>query len=201
MWIHKTFSDNIILGCPIYFPHLGESEWWMTISQIAQYQLTMVLGGFFIRGALSFGPLYIDDEMIFGLSLIEAVDLEKKAKYPRIVISSTAMDIVKEQMNFYANHRESPHNAELLVGDDDQCFIDYLSVGEDERTRANDALILERHKAVIVRNLNQYKNDDTVKDKYLWAAAYHNYYCKRIKQSEYGIKVVNSTYKFRRLIE
>ena len=44
-----------------------------------RYQLQMALGGFFVRGAVTLGPLCITDEIIFGSALIDSYQLEAKA--------------------------------------------------------------------------------------------------------------------------
>ena len=73
LWVHKTFSDNVVFGCPINLPDFGEPEWWMTISQLADYQLAMALKGFFLRGGFTLeqeGTLFVISVFIICYDLI-----------------------------------------------------------------------------------------------------------------------------------
>jgi hypothetical protein len=160
----------------------------MTISQLANYQLAMALKGFFLRGGLTLGELYIDDELIYGLALIEAVIMEEEdAKNPRIIISSNVMDIVKKQISFYTDPKESPHNTEILLDNDDKYFIDYLGVVEAMDGGMTQS-ILEKHRDIILYCLEKFKGNDDIYSKYLWVADYHNYYCKLNNRTKYLIK-------------
>lgn len=48
---------------------------------------SLLLNGYFVRGAVVRGKLYHDDKMVFGDGLVEAYRIEQEvAKYPRIVI-------------------------------------------------------------------------------------------------------------------
>src|SRR5438874_1030971 len=48
---------------------------------------TLLLSGYFIRGALVKGPLYHDHRMVFGKAFVDAYTLEKTvADFPRIVL-------------------------------------------------------------------------------------------------------------------
>lgn len=201
LWVHKTFSDNVVFGCPINLPDFGEPEWWMTISQLADYQLAMALKGFFLRGGLTLGELYIDDELVYGSALIEAVIMEEEdAKDPRIIISSSVMDMAKKQISFYTDPKASPHNSEILLDGDNKYFIDYLSVAEAMDGRIVEPMI-ERHKDVILNCLEKFKGDANIYSKYLWVADYHNHYCKVNNQTKYLIKNARTKNIFKKIIE
>ncbi len=77
-FIHiKTFTDNIVLGTPIYQGD-GESEWGFLLPAIIDYQLSMALDGFFVRGGLAEGLLYMDESTVYGEALLDAYELENK---------------------------------------------------------------------------------------------------------------------------
>lgn len=54
---------------------------------ILQYDL-------FLRGGITIGELSFNDDFVFGQGLIDAVYLEEKAVYPRIIIGKTVIDYV-----------------------------------------------------------------------------------------------------------
>lgn len=60
----RTFTDNIVIGCPILDD--AEMELGIIFSELSLFQMEMVIHGFFVRGAISIGDLYIDDMAIFG---------------------------------------------------------------------------------------------------------------------------------------
>jgi hypothetical protein len=47
-----------------------------------------------IRGGISYGELYDDGNRIFGKALVEAVELEKKANFPRILLSEKFIKLI-----------------------------------------------------------------------------------------------------------
>lgn len=73
-----------------------------SISEIAnftlaagQFQYHLAKNDFFLRGAISVGPLHFSPEQkqAVGPALIRAVELEKKsAKYPRVILDSLVME-------------------------------------------------------------------------------------------------------------
>ena len=66
----RTFTDNIVIGYPIVED--AEREFRAIFSKLSFFQMTMVNAGFFIRGAISIGDLYMDEFAIFGQGLTDA---------------------------------------------------------------------------------------------------------------------------------
>lgn len=63
---------------------------------LISFQIDMMKSGLFIRGGLSTGFHYADDNMIFSKGLIKAYDLEsKKAVYPRIILDDELVITIK----------------------------------------------------------------------------------------------------------
>ena len=60
----STFTDNIVIGYPIRSD--AETEFGSIFFKLCYLQLEMVLAGFFIRGAISIGKLYLDDLVVSG---------------------------------------------------------------------------------------------------------------------------------------
>lgn len=120
-----AFTDNIVLGFPIYDD--GEMESGMAFERIGQFQLRMVLGGFFVRGGLSFGDAHIDEIAVYGPALLDAYDAESRlARDPRIVIAQRGRDVIERHLEYYMRGQHAPQNTDLKQDRDGQWFIDYL---------------------------------------------------------------------------
>lgn len=77
------FSDCVVVS---YLK--GDFIGWMNIiKDIFVLQLNLLRHGFLIRGAVTVGDLYHDDQFCFGPALIEAAELEKLAMYPRVILT------------------------------------------------------------------------------------------------------------------
>ena len=66
-WATKFFSDNLAFGFPFDAAAVDSPLSALFIIRCAQkYQLGMIMNGFFVRGALTQGPICLTDEIIFG---------------------------------------------------------------------------------------------------------------------------------------
>lgn len=91
----KVFSDNILLCLETGTTPLEYSRFLTFMAIVADIQRKFVLQyDLFLRGGITIGTISFNDDFIFGQGLIDAVALEEKAVYPRIIIGSTVMDYV-----------------------------------------------------------------------------------------------------------
>ena len=74
-WEVKVFTNNIVLGYAFDSWH-AEPELALVFDKVGIYQLFMTLKGFFVRGAISVGDLFLDENTAFGPALLEAHELE-----------------------------------------------------------------------------------------------------------------------------
>lgn len=181
----KTFSDNILLAKPFDFleddrftrDNNGEAEFATIMHAITNYQLDMALKGFFTRGGLTYGPLFMDDKTIFGSALIEAHDLEsKKAVNPIVLCSDELKKLLDIQLREYSGSDEDPpHASSVYIQEDGSYFLNYLSAAAPDGTINTEKIRL--HKTLVEQEL--IKNAEIVKvhSKYRWLAGYHNYFC------------------------
>ncbi|EKB22399.1 hypothetical protein HMPREF1170_02661 [Aeromonas veronii AMC35] len=196
----KIFSDNILLAAPWYTDE-GENEFGLIVEAIQEYQLRMALHGFFIRGGLSIGKLFIDDSMIYGKALLDAYDLESKiASDPKVVISDEAFNIFKKHTRYYAHPEHAPQNSDIVVDADKRGFINYLQalILEDHDGQVIDTANLILHKEKILEALNCNSENIKVWYKYHWLCDYHNYFCdcvNDIKGITPACKIQESEYK------
>src|SRR6478736_3396705 len=95
-WGIKFFSDNLALGYPFDETSAEAETTVQFLIRCAQrYQLRMALNGYFLRGALTIGPVCLTDEIIFGSALIECYQLETKASIvPRVLVTELLHQLV-----------------------------------------------------------------------------------------------------------
>lgn len=91
----KVFSDNILLCLETGTTSLEYSRFLTFMAIVADIQRNFILQyDLFLRGGITIGALSFNDDFVFGQGLIDAVALEEKAVYPRIIIGKTVIDYV-----------------------------------------------------------------------------------------------------------
>lgn len=172
-----TFTDNIVIGYPIRED--AEMELGAMFSQLSLFQLEMVNRGFFVRGAIAIGDLYMDDVTVFGEGLIDAYAGESNdARDPRIILTKSAQKAVMLHVNYYSNPLHSPQARDLYRDADGQHFLNYLEsilIAEKEHGPFFD--VLASHKTAIEGKLTEYRDQPAYWAKYAWSANYHNFFC------------------------
>ena len=181
----KTFSDNLFLAKPFNSiedgkftrANNGEEEFATMMYAITNYQLEMALKGFFTRGGLTIGWLFLDDRSIFGSALIEAYELEsKKALNPIVLCSAALKTQLDNQIQEYSGDESPPHTNCLYVQEDGSYFLNYLSAAAQGDIIEHEKILL--HKTLIEQEIIKNKSNPSVLSKYTWLAGYHNYFCE-----------------------
>lgn len=203
----KSFSDNVLLAHPRSSSDM-EGEFGFILWSISEYQFEMALQGFFIRGGLSVGNLFVDDNSVYGEALIDAYELESKvAVNPIVVLCDNTMKLVDLHLGYYGGEY-APQIRHVLVNGDGRYFINYLSecLLETDYGEELNAKSLGKHKEQIELALSLYAEQPAVFAKFSWLSAYHNYFCESI--SSYpgysdNLKVSSelATVKFRTLVK
>lgn len=139
---YKIFSDNILIAIEkednvekekmrilILFALVSEIQ----RNFIIKYRL-------FLRGGFTKGTLSINNDYIFGDGLIEAVEMENSAKYPRIVISKSIIDYLfsvqlytTEEADRAINIEMRSKNGEDISEEDYKFYQKMLSYANYER--------------------------------------------------------------------
>lgn len=84
------FSDSIVISQPI-----KELDYPTFIDLVAQLQYGLFSKGILVRGGISYGKLYHDENYLFGKGLIKAYLLESNyADYPRILVDEDLINTV-----------------------------------------------------------------------------------------------------------
>ncbi|MEK6408620.1 MAG: hypothetical protein AABN34_16960 [Acidobacteriota bacterium] len=179
-WQVKAFTDNVIIGVPLSRPgDDAEGELGSLIQALCWYQLEMATRGFFVRGGIAIGDLYIDEDIVFGDALIEAHKIENEvARDPRIVLSPTLEPYIGIHFQYYGDPQESPHSQIWLEDADGQLFVNYLGITYDENPEEPDLAAIEAHRGKVMSMLDKHKASPTIWGKYAWVANYHNFICE-----------------------
>ena len=174
----KMFTDNVVLGIPIMDD--GESELGRIIYLIGLWQYTLLKHGFFTRGGVAVGPIYMDGDVAFGNGLLDAHEAESKlARDPRIVLAPSAVKRVEHHLAYYSEVEGAPHNSSLLIDADSQMFVNYLFFPIDgaEGLPSEFVADVQHHRSLVIDNLTKYSANPGIWSKYAWVGAYHNYFC------------------------
>jgi hypothetical protein len=91
-WAATLLSDSLALSCR---PANAAS----LLDHVASdFAYLLVRLGIYVRGAVVLGDLYHRANVIIGPALVQAVELEKAACYPRVVVDESAADVVPDTM-------------------------------------------------------------------------------------------------------
>ena len=178
----KVFTDNIVVGYPLEYPRkdCGEPEFIHLLTIFSEMQAELAKDGFFVRGAITFGNHYQDNDIAFGEALLEAVELDKAGGTPRLVIGPSVEPLILEHFTWYYAPSSSPHD-ELLLKDpsDGRLFVNYLYAAFQHFP---DGPIyhelLAAHSDKVRSRLLEYASNAYIRAKYEWVATYHNYVCQ-----------------------
>ncbi|MGR3064690.1 hypothetical protein ABMY28_22425 [Vibrio vulnificus] len=173
----KVFTDNIVVGYPISnFEHTqGEGELGHIFDVFSEFQLGLAMEGFLVRGGIAVGQHYMDDEIVFGDALIEAVKQDKNGGAPKVSLAPSAVTVLRRHLGFYANPSIAPQSYDLLQDIDGSVFINYLQnafIAFPDGGVFFD--VFAKHKETLTAGLSEYRGVPSVRAKYEWAARYHN---------------------------
>jgi len=182
----KIFTDNIVVGYPIPKKDIGygEAELDEVFSTFAEFQVGLAMEGFLVRGGIAFGNHYMDDEIVFGDALIEAVAQDKSTGPPRISLAPSAVKMLQRHFGFYGKTQFAPQYVDILSDSDGTIFLNYLE--EAFAVYPDGGIffeVIKGHRNTIIEGLKEYKGNPGVRSKYEWAARYHNFVCKEFTEN------------------
>lgn len=189
----KIFTDNMVVAYPIKDD--GEAELDEVLDNVSEYQFNLALEGLFVRGGISVGEFYINEDIVFGPALLDAHNVESQiACYPRIILDEKTVKRVQKYISYYD---VAPQQSKILIDSDGQWFLNYLNTIFSFYTKCNNEYefqiiqqeLLLRHKQKIEEMLMIYKENIRVWDKYVWTANYHNYFCNLHFPKEKELKI------------
>jgi len=182
----KVFTDNLVVGYTIQPQNLGhgEPELGDAFMTFARFQMDMIRNGFMVRGGIAFGDHYMDEDVVFGPALIEAAAQDQSGGVPRISLATSAIQRVKQHIQFYATPDIAPQCEFILKDRDGVYFLNYLSEAFSDYYEGAgiDFSVLDDHKVLVEDGLEMYESNSRVRVKYEWAAEYHNFICNDLLQ-------------------
>lgn len=185
----KSFSDNFMIlldaqnGADEYtaINYLSKLVAILQLRFIEKYSIL-------VRGSITKGEIYIDDNIVFGQGLINAVSLENTANFPRVIVDSNTINVEicgKLCQNY------------LSKDEDDEFYVDFFKAFNDNERNLlftsneigqNQYTIVREH---IIKLVNKYgKYNRQVKDikkiseaektisKYAWLLMKFNQFCE-----------------------
>ena len=176
----KLFTDDIVVGYPLHDPAGdAEPELGALLILFAHAQASLAADGFLLRGGIAKGQHYQDDDIAYGLALLEAVDLNRSKSPPTVVIGLSVEPLILEHLSSYMG--PAPRHDYLLEHPSDgSLFINYLGVAFEHFAEGwiIDHQLLAAHCKMVRRGLQEYESDTRIRPKYTWLATYHNYVCR-----------------------
>jgi hypothetical protein len=174
-----AFSDSIVRVRP-YDRAPGEGAVFAELFFLALTQGELAFEGIFVRGGVTIGEIYFENNKLFGPALVRAYDIERKAKYPRIVIDKKVMEEYERDSRLRASHHSFAHDKWYVKSLMYRNFVDYLpvSIGEMEFDIDRDNALVEHARYIKAAISAATKRD--VRMKYKWLVRYHNAALKRI---------------------
>lgn len=169
---YSMFSDNIVLSFNIDL----ESGIYFIIKDILNTIINLITKNVLIRGSVVCDKIYHDDKYVFGPGLIRAIELEKYANYPRVIVENDVIEIAKK----YPSFLNSSKIEELMITDmlyrdlDGLQYIDYFNLVED--SLENSGLNMESYYESLYKTIVDIKpsNDISLFMKYNWLAQKYN---------------------------
>lgn len=127
---YKVFSDNVLICYKEMKDDLSALSLVSFLRLVATIQRVFFERPLLIvRGGITKGPLYLTNDFVGGKALIDAVELESTAVYPRIVVADcilNELDSFKMQNGLFKSLVDASCQ-DLLVKDvDDKTFLNYI---------------------------------------------------------------------------
>ena len=173
----KLFSDNIFIN----FPNTTLKEMYDVFRCLAYIQIMAIEKyNFLLRGGVEYSTIYNKKDIVIGKGLVEAVELEKDANYPIIILGERAKEehlkkiyeeskkYMKEEilndkdmysaMSGVENSRKNAGTSiQTTIRVNDKIFINYLMISYEEN-KEDFFKIISKHKNFIVESLRSDEN-------------------------------------------
>lgn len=125
-------------------------------------------GGYFIRGGIAIGDLYIDDAIVYGKGLLDAHCKEGDAVFPRVVLHECAGVLAKADYRSSSYH--PPLGGRILRDEDGELFVSYLASAWENEDGPPELEWLARHSELVNKELERFQGRPALFAKYAWVA-------------------------------
>ena len=123
----KTFSDNVLLTAEYSGGSVNSLAQLSFLAGLLQYVMLRD-HSLLTRGCIVQGNLYLNDEIVFGEGLVRAVEGEKAAIHPRVIVDESALELTDP----------AKYPSFIRKDYDNRFYIDYLQYVEMEQHEGED---------------------------------------------------------------
>lgn len=175
----RTLTDSVIVAGPLFSFHPESTLAYMVLpAASAQFKLARL--GWFLRGGITIGDLYMDDQIVIGNAMLDAYEMEEQADVPRVLVDESIVAITKIALTYYGDPYESAANDLFVIDTDQRAFVNYLHAPLSFDYPYDPMLeMLNEHRVRVEDNLEASRGVRRHHRKYRWIAAYHNWFCRR----------------------
>ena len=158
----SILSDSIVLSFPQEVPNCFE----MLIRVVNSVLMTFMNDNIILRGAITAGPLFHQDGIVFGPALVRAHMLgENIAIYPRCIVDPEKIDLL-----FYPPLIDKDAGISFPIDGDGILYYDHflqaLYVAHQEQANFQTEKI-QRLRELIANNIKEYQHNTRILQKYL----------------------------------
>jgi hypothetical protein len=193
------FTDNLVVAFPSGKGHrmamhaLTDAIWTAAALQLSLLQRNMIA-----RGAITFGPHFMDDRIVFGPALVSAARLEALGGPPRVLLSWQAHNRLirarKKATPTKRRRRGTPPRSlkQIVVIDETEGersipFVNYLRASTRRVLGRDREEILNQHRSLIRAGFGEHAEEPGILDKYKWLASYDHWYRVAFKPAKRAV--------------
>jgi hypothetical protein len=178
------FSDSIVVSYKLD----ERSAVFEMLYDMHFLQIELAQRGILVRGAITSGLLFHDQQIVFGPALVEAAELEKLAMYPRVILSQEIIDLGKKRNGTHhsSNDEEKSIRSLLKQDFDGMFYIDYFCLSPGDFDDGWDDLYeyLVTLREMILR-LSRLTKDPSIKLKHSWMRHKFNDVAHALEKNRY----------------
>ena len=149
------FSDSLVITLS-YDENEFDDRLLVIVLLVAYLQSGLAMANFFSRGGIAIGRMYHKDNIFFGKAYLDAIELEKIAIYPRVILSS---DIEKMQKK---SNKKIPYIKKV---EDGLWYIDFLDYAKNIR---NSSVCIQPIQDNIEQSISASLDNLKIRAKYTW---------------------------------
>lgn len=177
-------SDSIVVSYKLD----EESAVFYTLLDIYYLQIELIKRGLLVRGAITYGKLIHDNRFVFGPALNEAVEFEKLAMYPRVILSQEIIELGKRSHGSQHSSKHEEYSIKSLLKQDldGMFYVDYFAVDPSEFDHhwfgLQEHLIELRD---LIKKMSQLTRNPSIKIKHSWMRQKYNDVAWPLEKSDY----------------
>jgi hypothetical protein len=160
----SQFSDSIIMSVPD-----DEFGFYSITSAAFFLAIELVQHGVLLRGGISKGRIYHNENICFGPAVLSAYALEQRATFPRVVLEANLLDRAKWPDSMDASEKREYRHHNVPFDRDGQRFVDYFHHTHEGEFDAGWAGLQKHYEKLSDLVMAQANNEDPrIREKYDW---------------------------------